>query len=376
MAITTALPPTEPFFVGRERELQEIRRLFYWGYSNEILMINGLPGIGKTALARESLKKQDRNITPLWFSFDNISQRSEEFSKILDQSLTGRTLESLYPEWVVVVLDGADGASTEELYKLTRVIFNYKRVGGIIVTSRQRIRLKGHEIRLESLSQEEKREILNKNLREALSYETAQSLIEKVGDSPLAISLVSNLLQKLPADQVLRNLDGQVYDLKKSEQSRIVQALRPEIVSFSNELIVQLKKSPDKLHDVNSRQFEHLIADLFHDMGWEVELTQATRDGGRDILAHLNTGVTKLLCLIEAKKYRYDRPVGIQLVKNLYGTFCDEQANSAMLVTTSYFTSDAKKFQAKHKYQLALRDYTDVVGWLANYKASNPSRSR
>lgn len=134
---------------------------------------------------------------------------------------------------------------------------------------------------------------------------------------------------------------------------------------------MQLKKSPNKLYEINSRQFEHLIADIFHDMGWEVELTKATRDGGRDILAHLNTGVLKLLCLIEAKKHRKDRPVGVQLVRNLYGTFCDEEANSAMLVTSSYFTPEAKKLEERHKYHLALRDYTDVIEWLTNYK--NPS---
>jgi HJR/Mrr/RecB family endonuclease len=177
------------------------------------------------------------------------------------------------------------------------------------------------------------------------------------------------LLKKRPVDQILSALDGQVYDLKQSQESKIIQAVRPQIVTFSGELALQLKKSPDKLHDVTSRQFEQLIADIFDDMGWEVELTKATRDGGRDILAHLDTGAMKMLCLIEAKKHRKDRPVGVQLVRNLYGTFCDEQANSAMLVTTSYFTEDAKNFRDKHKYQLTLKDYADIVGWLTNYKS-------
>lgn len=103
-------------------------------------------------------------------------------------------------------------------------------------------------------------------------------------------------------------------------------------------------------------------------MGWEVHLTQQTRDGGRDILAYLNTDVARLLFLVEAKRYNPKRPVGVELVRNLYGTLCHEQANSAMLVTSSYFSPDAKEFQKQHVYQISLKDYQDIVKWIGNFK--------
>lgn len=115
------------------------------------------------------------------------------------------------------------------------------------------------------------------------------------------------------------------------------------------------------------RDFEKLLAELLKDMGWEVELTKQTRDGGSDILAYLNTDIGRLLCLVEAKHYREDRKVGVDLVRTLYGTLFDAQANSAMLVTSSSFTADAKEFQQKHKYQLTLRDYSDIVNWIMKY---------
>ena len=106
-------------------------------------------------------------------------------------------------------------------------------------------------------------------------------------------------------------------------------------------------------------------------MGWEVELTQQTRDGGKDILAYLNTDLGRMLCLVEAKHYRKDRKIGVDLVRTLYGTLCDAQANSAMLITTSSFTSGAQEFQQRHEYQLGLRDYADVVNWIMKYKTSH-----
>jgi len=56
-------------------------------------------------------------------------------------------------------------------------------------------------------------------------------------------------------------------------------------------------------------------------------------------------------------------------VRELYGTLNDYQANSAMLVTTSRFTEPSREFQERHKYQLALKDYTDVVKWISKHKS-------
>jgi len=103
-------------------------------------------------------------------------------------------------------------------------------------------------------------------------------------------------------------------------------------------------------------------------MGWDVELTKETRDGGKDILAYLNTELGRILCLVEAKRYRYDRKIGVGLVRSLYGSLCDHNASSAMMVTTSTFTSDAKEFQKKYEYQLSLRDFGDLNQWIHSYK--------
>jgi HJR/Mrr/RecB family endonuclease len=110
-----------------------------------------------------------------------------------------------------------------------------------------------------------------------------------------------------------------------------------------------------------------LIAELLRDMGHEVVLTQATRDGGKDILASMKTECGEFLCLVDAKKYRADRKIGVSMVRTLYGTLCDYQASSAMLVTTSSYSNDAREMQEKHRYQLSLRDHTDVAAWVQRY---------
>ena len=102
-------------------------------------------------------------------------------------------------------------------------------------------------------------------------------------------------------------------------------------------------------------------------MGWEVTLTKATRDGGKDILAYKDTGLNKILCLVEAKKYGRANPVAIGLVRQLHSTLTHEKANMGMMVTTSRFSPDSHKFQKSYKYQLSLKEYADVVSWLLRF---------
>ncbi len=75
--------------------------------------------------------------------------------------------------------------------------------------------------------------------------------------------------------------------------------------------------------------------------------------------------------LVEAKRHSAHRPVGVELVRQLYGTLIDADANSAMMVTTSNFTSGAKIFQQRHKYKLALKDYANVVQWINGFSGKN-----
>jgi HJR/Mrr/RecB family endonuclease len=174
----------------------------------------------------------------------------------------------------------------------------------------------------------------------------------------------------LTSEQLSRVLTGNLYDLKEqapAEQQKLITVARPIIISANERMVAALKKHPDDVFRLSSRQFEELIAELIHDMGYHVTLTKATRDGGKDILASIETEIGKFLCLVEAKHYRSDRKIGVSLVRELYGTLCDYQANSAMLVTSSSFSKDAHDLQEKHKYQLSLKGYTDVAKWIQKY---------
>ncbi len=161
-------------------------------------------------------------------------------------------------------------------------------------------------------------------------------------------------------------VDGDLYDLGGATEDDLLVA-RPKIISSTAAIIEKLRSHPEEFYKLPPRKYEEVIACLLEDMGLEVHLTGQTRDGGKDILAFMNTEIGRLLCLVEAKRFRKSRVVGVDLVRNLYGVLFHEQANSGLLVTTSSFSPDALSFQGQHQYQLHLRDYTDLAQWVRAY---------
>jgi restriction system protein len=92
--------------------------------------------------------------------------------------------------------------------------------------------------------------------------------------------------------------------------------------------------------------FEHLVREIFEKKfsrdGFEVKVTQSSRDKGVDAIAFDPDPLRGGKIVIQAK--RYTNVVGVSAVRDLYGTVMNEGANKGILVTTSNFGSDAYEF--------------------------------
>lgn len=152
------------------------------------------------------------------------------------------------------------------------------------------------------------------------------------------------------------------------EQKKILTSLSLGVA----DMIVELAKNPKGLYQISPRTFEEIIAYIFSKNGFSVELTKQSRDGGRDIIAIRSDLGIPSKYIIECKRYSYDNPVGVGLVRNLYGVQMQEGANKSVLATTSRFTSNAKEFaSAKNTTQwgMDLKDFDDICNWLNDSSA-------
>lgn len=148
-----------------------------------------------------------------------------------------------------------------------------------------------------------------------------------------------------------------------SEKSKLITDIR-----IVNNLIENIYKSPDDIYKLSSRQFEELIAELFIKRGYNVKLTKATKDGGKDLMILEDNILGNHLIYGECKRYSPNRHIGVNLVRELYGTVVADRATAGVLVTSSYFSKEAKIFTEKIKHQMNLIDYNVLKLWLKNLK--------
>ena len=86
--------------------------------------------------------------------------------------------------------------------------------------------------------------------------------------------------------QVRSRLDFQErFQFVESPYGLLVPAsFRPKLITNFTTIVQRASKDKSTLQALSPRRFEEFISDLFRMLGYDVELTAATRDGGADIL--------------------------------------------------------------------------------------------
>ncbi len=140
------------------------------------------------------------------------------------------------------------------------------------------------------------------------------------------------------------------------------------ISSIDEELKKYLSKHPEYLYRLSPRKFEELVASILSDLGFDVDITPVTRDGGVDILAYIRNKALEILTYVECKRYAPDRKVGVGVVRSVYGVQSMHRANKSMIVTTSFFSKDAQEEVRAIEPQMELKDFAVIKGWLQQYR--------
>lgn len=147
-----------------------------------------------------------------------------------------------------------------------------------------------------------------------------------------------------------------------------VERIGPELVlALDRRLVERIARDGESIFRLDSRAFEVLVAQLLDGLGYEVELTQPTKDGGADIIAIRTVDDLALRFLVECKRYSEHRKVGVSFVRSLFGVKNHIGASKAILATTSSFSGPAVQFAEAHRWELELKDLNGVLGWVHMY---------
>ena len=112
-------------------------------------------------------------------------------------------------------------------------------------------------------------------------------------------------------------------------------------------------------------KFENLIRQLFETMGFEVRVTQSSRDEGIDAVAYNKTDIVhQAEILIQAK--RYSKCVPTNDVRALAGSVEEKRASSGVLVTTAWVSAETKAFAVRNN-RLRIIEGGELKHLLAEY---------
>lgn len=194
-------------------------------------------------------------------------------------------------------------------------------------------------------------------------------------------NFLGNMIANSQRDYLQFNMYGDIFTeiyggIDVAEEHKIELIEPPKIVVLDQALkvgriIKSIYDDNSQLYKVHPRNFEEMIAELLAERGLKVSLTKQTRDGGFDILAIEETGITVNKYLVECKRNRADRPVDVGVVKQLRTTILDNNANKGILFTSSYFSTEAEKMRKKHEYILDFKNGENIIEWIRAYINKN-----
>lgn len=125
----------------------------------------------------------------------------------------------------------------------------------------------------------------------------------------------------------------------------------------------ELERELENVDDMDGREFELFLGQLFESLGYAVKVTQASRDFGADLLLEDEAGHK---IAIQAK--RYDQAVGIDAVQQIAAAVPYYAVHEGWVITNSTFTSSARELAKPNRVRLISRDELALFLQEAGYK--------
>jgi len=155
----------------------------------------------------------------------------------------------------------------------------------------------------------------------------------------LTVGVVINWLTKTPGDPIKAQEVNEGKERLRREAERQLQEAMRNVRAWAA---------------LDGLGFEHAVARIYREQGFDVELTPRTNDQGVDLILKKNGKVSIVQCKA------YSSNVGVSAIRELAGARASWlNAEEAILVTLYDFSSGAKHFAAQHGITLfsVTKDY-------------------
>lgn len=110
---------------------------------------------------------------------------------------------------------------------------------------------------------------------------------------------------------------------------------------------VQQAATRSNLEIMDPREFEYFVADFFRSLGYKVQVTSGSNDGGKDIILYKGNEMK----FVEVKRYTKSS-IGRPFIQKLHSAIVDADAVGGYFVTLSNFNKNARQYAANKNIEL------------------------
>lgn len=186
---------------------------------------------------------------------------------------------------------------------------------------------------------------------------------------------LQNFLNDNPTNLEIINLD----DLQKWSES-LSEELSPKekneiiyyIKQLSKKFIELVALNPDNLKNLEWRDLERTVAELFQGIGFKTTLTPSSKDGGKDIILECTIENIQKSFIIEIKHWRSGQRVGQSAVKEFTNVIIHEKREKGLYLSTYGFSSNYyESLTEKQKAIVRFGEQEKIVELCRTYEKVN-----
>ena len=161
-------------------------------------------------------------------------------------------------------------------------------------------------------------------LRRRLSNLLERGLVNRKGTMHSVTDAGLGYLQRVGTEEVLGGGEQEFLKLAKRQKASVQESLR------------------DQLLNMSGFAFEHLVKQLLEEMNYQnVEVTKQSSDGGVDVVADIELGITSVREVVQAKCHK--RTIPRKDLDALRGSLHRFNAVRGTIIATSRFSKNTKK---------------------------------
>ncbi len=192
----------------------------------------------------------------------------------------------------------------------------------------------------------------NKNLNESIKYgiETLERVDSQTNFDKLLLVVNKNyeidnvdeeLIKKYQLQQPtnieiisLNNLETWAKDLNEILENKEENEVFAVISNFTKQLISLIAKNPNNLMNLEWRDLERTIHEIFNEIGFNATLTPPSKDGGKDVILECEINGIPKSYIVEIKHWRSQQKVGQKAIKEFTKVIINEKREKGLYLST------------------------------------------